>query len=259
MRALWPVLVLLLAAPAAAADPAFTAGGTVEVANVVDGNTLALGDGRVLRLVDIDVPARAAIAAEAKAALAALIAGQTLTLKFAGNGKDRQGRVLAELYAGDRWVQGELLRRGLARVAGTADNRLGVTAMLTLERQARRYHRGLWADPDELPIPAAEAARRAGRVALVTGRVAGVVANAEGVVLFFGADAHQGFALTFTRDVVKLCREAGLDPAALKGKTLLTRGFVDGTRRPTIAIGFPEQIELLRQKKTAPKSLSRPR
>ncbi|HLI21775.1 MAG TPA: hypothetical protein VKV32_11685, partial [Stellaceae bacterium] len=84
---------------------------------------------------------------------------------------------------------------------------------------------------------------------------------------YFGADQHHGFVLTFAPDVVKLCRAAGLDPASLKGKALLTRGFIDGTRRPTIAVTFPEQIELLRaprqrkpgQKKAAPKALSGPR
>ena len=53
--------------------------------------------------------------------------------------------------------------------------------------------------------------------------------------------------------------EAGLDPASLTGKMVLTRGYIDGTRRPTIAITFPEQIEVVkkaagRQKKAAPKS-----
>ena len=31
-------------------------------------------------------------------------------------------------------------------------------------------------------------------------------------------------------------RGVGLDPASLVGKMLLTRGYIDGTRRPTIAI-----------------------
>jgi endonuclease YncB( thermonuclease family) len=257
---------LFLALPALA-DPAFTAGaaadGNVAVVRIVDAATLVLNDERTLRLVDIDVPPRGAIAAQAKAALAALIDGQTLTLKFAGDPKDRQGRVLAELYAGERWVQGELLRRGLARVAGTAGERIGIPEMLALERQARRYRRGLWADPAAAIVSAAEAGSRAGSFALVTGTVAGMVGNANGIVLFFGADQHSGLALTFAPDIVKLCRDAGIDPAALPGKTLLTRGYIDGTRRPTIAITFPEQIELVknvaaRQKKTAPKSLPGP-
>jgi endonuclease YncB( thermonuclease family) len=259
MRRAFLALIVLFVAAAAQAAPAFTEGGAIEVARVVDGETLMLKDERMLRLVDIDVPLRGALAAQAKEALAALIDGQSLAVKFAGNAADRQGRVLAELYAGDKWVQGELLRRGLARVAGTADNRIGIAEMLKLERQARRYRRGLWAEPAYAIVSAAEAGRHASSFALVTGTVAQIVSNSSGVLLVFGVDQHSGFVLSIAPDVVKLCRAAGLDLAALVGKTVLTRGYIDGTRRPTIAITFPEQIEVLRQKKAAPKSLSGPR
>jgi endonuclease YncB( thermonuclease family) len=264
MRRAFLALIVSLIAVSAHAAPVFTDGGTVEAARVVDGATLMLKDERVLRLVDIDVPARGALAGQAKDTLAVLIDGQALSVKFAGNATDRQGRILAELYAGDLWVQGELLRRGLARVAGIADNRAGLAEMLALERQARRYRRGLWGDASYAIVPAEEAGRHAGSFALVTGTVAHVVSNASGILLVFGADQHNGFVLALAPDVVKLCRASGLDPAALAGKAVLTRGYVDGTRRPTIAIAFPEQIEIQknsngRQKKAAPKSLSGPR
>jgi micrococcal nuclease len=264
MRRAFPALIVSFMALSAQAAPVFTDGGAIEVARVVDGETLMLKDARVLRLVDIDVPLRGAIAAQAKEALAALLDGQSLTVRFAGNAADRQGRVLAELYAGETWVQGELLRRGFARVAGTADNRIGLAEMLTLERQARRYRRGLWAEPAYAIVPAAEAGRHASSFALVTGTVAHVVRNSSGMLLVFGADQHSGLVLSIAPDVVKLCRASGLNPAELAGKTVLTRGYIDGTRRPTIAITFPEQIEIqrkgtARQKKAAPKSLSGPR
>ena len=257
-------LLVSLAAASAHAAPAFTDGGAIDAARVIDGATLLLKDERVLRLVDIDVPSRGAHAAEAKEALAALIDGQALSVKFAGNASDRQGRVLAELYAGELWVQGELLRRGLARVAGTADNRIGLVEMLALERQARRFRRGLWADAAYAIVPAADAGRHAGSFALVTGTVARVVNNSSGMLLVFGADQHEGLVLTLAPEIVKLSRAGGLDPAALEGTTVLTRGYIDGTRRPTIAVAFPEQIEVLkkragRQKKATPESLPGPR
>ena len=264
MRRALAALIVALVARSAHAAPAFTEGGAVEAARVVDGATLLLKDERVLRLVDIDVPSRGTRAAEAKEALAALIEGQALSVKFAGTATDRQGRVLAELYAGPLWIQGELLRRGFARVAGTADHRIGLPEMLRLERQARRYRRGLWADAAFAIVPAADAGRHAGSFALVTGTVARVVSNSSGMLLVFGADQHEGLVLTLAPDVVKLIRASGLDPAALANTAVLARGYIDGTRRPTIAITFPEQIEIVRkatgrQKKAAPKSLSGPR
>jgi micrococcal nuclease len=124
-----------------AAEPAFTPGGEAQIRDIVDATTLTLADGRSLRLVGIEAPLRGTFGQQAKAALAALIGADAITLRFAGNPRDRQGHVLAQIYAGSVWVQGELVRRGLARVRGTADNRLGITDLLVLERQARRYHR----------------------------------------------------------------------------------------------------------------------
>jgi endonuclease YncB( thermonuclease family) len=264
MRRALLALAFVLSAISARAEPAFTGGGAVEMARVVDGATLLLKDERVLRLVDIDVPSRGAFAAKAKEALAALIDGQALSVKFAGNATDRQGRLLAELFAGEIWVQGELLRRGFARVAGTSDNRIGLADMLKLERAARRYRRGLWADAAYAIVPATEAGRHAGGFALVTGTVARALNTSSGMLLVFGADQHSGLVLTLAPDIVRLSRANGQDPAALAGKAVLTRGYIDGTRRPTIAVTFPEQIEVLknregRQKKAAPKSLSGPR
>src|SRR6185437_14089961 len=60
--------------------PPLAPGGTVEVRSVLDGETLALADGRRLRLVDIEVPVRAAghrapaLADKARQALADLVA-----------------------------------------------------------------------------------------------------------------------------------------------------------------------------------------
>jgi len=88
MRRALAALIVALVARSAHAAPAFTEGGAVEAARVVDGATLLLKDERVLRLVDIDVPSRGARAAEAKEALAALIERQALSVKFAGTATD---------------------------------------------------------------------------------------------------------------------------------------------------------------------------
>src|SRR5579862_5807514 len=144
MRSAALALLLLLAPAPVFAEPALTPGGEAQIGTVIDGMTLLLTDGRELRLVGIDVPLRGVLADKAKAALTELTANATVTLRIAGNPRDRQGLVLAQAYVGEAWLQGELLKRGLARVHTAADNRAGIAAMLALERQARRYHRGIW-------------------------------------------------------------------------------------------------------------------
>lgn len=239
-----PVLVRPLAA-----EPAFTPGGDAQIRDIVDATTLTLADGRSLRLVGIDAPSRGALGQQAKAALAALIAGNVVSLRFAGNPRDRQGRVLAQLYAGSVWVQGELVRRGFARVHGTADNRLGITDLLGLERQARRYHRGIWSDRAYAVLSADDAARFAGTFQLVSFTVTDVAREAGQVFLRSGPDRQRAVALALDSAALALCRETGLDPLALTGKSILVRGFIDGRLHPTIAVTYPEQIEILPRKR----------
>jgi micrococcal nuclease len=116
MRLAALALLLLLSAVPTHAEPSLTPGGDASVRDVIDGATLDLADGRQLRLAGIEPPAQGALARTTKAALAELVASGVITLRFAGNPQDRQGRVVAQVYAGTVWIEGELVKRGLARV-----------------------------------------------------------------------------------------------------------------------------------------------
>lgn len=257
--ALLSIFIAVSLAPRLAAEPAFTPGGHGDIRAVVDAATIDLVDGQRLRLAGIEAPARGVAAVEAKAALTEILSGAPIDWRFGGNPRDRQGRILAHVYVGSIWVQAELIRRGLARVRGAADNRLGITDLLTFERQARRYHRGLWSDRAYAVLGAEDAARFAGTFQLVGFTVADV-ANSAGQIYIRSSEDRSDFALTITPDVAKLFREADLDLTSLKGKALLVRGFIDGSQRPTMAITYPEQIEILSpRKKAAPKTLPGPR
>jgi endonuclease YncB( thermonuclease family) len=244
----------------AAPLPDFPPAGTAEVTALEADATLALADGRKLRLAGIDLPLHGPAAREARQALSELVLGKTLELRLAGAApRDRQGRVLAQAFVGGLWIEGELLRCGFALVHSTADTRLGVAAMLKIERQARRYRRGLWADPAYAIVDAGAAAKAAGSFRLVSGAVAAAAKTSRGILLRFGPEESRALAAVIDARALQFCREAGLDPLALAGKRVLVRGFIDGTRRPLMTITHPEQIEILRAKKTAPKSLSGPR
>jgi len=235
--------VAAAAANARTTIPDFAPGGPVTLGAVNTGDRLALADGRSLRLASIETPATGELAARAKLALEKLVTGKTLELRYAGNASDREGRVVAALFAGGRWVQRELVRRGLARVHGAADNRLGLTALLAAEDAARKARRGLWRRSAYAVREADDAARDAGTWQIVAGTVADAALVEDGAWLDFGPDRHTGFGVHISREALKLARAAGLDPNGLKGARVRVRGFIDGTRRPTIEVTFPEQIE----------------
>jgi endonuclease YncB( thermonuclease family) len=250
MRAAVLLALLVAAAPPAAQPslPPFRPGGPVAVAKIIDGETLVLADGRILRLGGIETPPRraaAALAARARAALARLVARTPLTVAYAGAATDRHGRMVAQLFAGGTWVQQALLREGLARVHGAADERVGLTALLAAEAGARAAGRGLWRDPAFAVRDAAAARHDSGSFQIVAGTVAAAARVGGVVYLNFGPDWHTAFTLRIDHVAAKLCRAAGLDLMKLKGARLRVRGFIDGSIRPVMAVSFPEQIELL--------------
>jgi hypothetical protein len=145
-------------------------------------------------------------------------------------------------------------------VRSTPDERLGVAAMLALERQARRARRGIWAAPAYAVVRADAAAKFAGTFQLMRGTVLDVAKSSRGVMLSFGADRRRALAALIGPPALKLFRKAKLDPRALKGRRVLLRGFIDGKTPPLLLITHPEQIELLDagQKKTAPADAPEP-
>ena len=244
---------LALALPAQAArPPAFAPGETATVAAVVDGGEMILADGRHVRLVAIEAPHPAAAharawpcAAEAKAALEKLVVGRAVELRYAGNRRDRWGRILAQVFVGARWVQGEMIRRGLARVASAADNRVGVVELLAREARAREARRGIWRDRFYAVRDAGEAGRYAGSFQIVQGEVADTALVEGQLFVNFGADWRTAFSLRLAPEVLRLFRREGIAPASLKGARLRVRGWVRGGERPVIDVTHPEQIERL--------------
>jgi len=247
-------LILVIAAGQAWSAP-LTRDGSGRVSAIVDGDTLVLEDGREVRLVGIQAPKLPLgrrnfktwpLAARAKAALSALTLGKVLTLSHGGRRVDRYNRLLAHLYDEDgRWIQGELLRAGMARVYSFADNRAVVAEMLALERAARAARRGIWGDRFYRVRNAEDAGRDIGGFHLVEGRVFAVAPRRKRTYINFGADWRSDFTITVAARARRLFRAAGLDLAQLEGRRIRVRGWVKSFNGPMIEATHPEQIEIL--------------
>lgn len=161
----------------------------VDVAQVVDGDTLRLGDGRRVRLIGVNAPelghhgeASQPYAERARQRLRALVDdshGQ-VGLAVGRQGSDRYGRVLAHAYGEDgRNLEARLLAEGLGyRVAVSPDNDLGA-CLRDAEAGARRAGLGVWREP----VILAPGELVQGGFALVRGRVARVERNRGGLWL----------------------------------------------------------------------------
>jgi micrococcal nuclease len=255
IRALLAIALLCPATQAVAAPDALTPVGDARVTDIIDGDTLTLDDGRHVRLVGILAPnlplgreksAPWPLADEAKAALSDLALHHLVTLKIGDAETDRWGRTLAQLYREDGlWLQGEMLKRGLARVASYADNRALVPEMLALEAEARAARRGLWRENFYAVLEADEAGRHIESFQLVEGTIADAVKIKGQVFLNLGPDWRTAFTIHLPRNALPLFKEDGLDPLELKGERVRVRGWIRLDRRPIIDVTHPEQIERL--------------
>lgn len=262
VKRLFFVLLLLAAwTPPCLADTVHVA----TVTRIVDGDTIFIdppfGDGAEIRLVGIQAPklplGRAnfptwPLAPEAKEAISALTLGKRVALSFGGVRRDRYGRWLAHLHVMDgetptTWLQGEMLRLGMARVYSFPDNRALVTEMLAHERDARMARRGIWADPFYAirnPDPDVLGGLL-GTFQLIEGRVVAAATVKGSVYLNFGTDWRQDFTVAIDRRALKSFTDGPLDPASLSGRSIRVRGWLSNYNGPMIKATHPEQIEVL--------------
>jgi micrococcal nuclease len=228
--------------------------GAVRVERAVDGDTLALADGRELRLIGLSAPksmSRGPVYAVAEAArqeLDRLAAGRTMTLYVGGRDRDRHQRILAHAVAEDgTWLQGAMLAAGLARVETFADNRARAGDMLALEAAARSARRGIWAETRYRVLTPEQAERFRDAYQIVEGRVLRVNEEKGRFELEFTPDGNRGFVVSIPSRQRASFRTAGVDPATLVGAGLRVRGWIHRRLGPHILASHPEQIERLPQ------------
>ncbi len=253
-------LILLLVLAGGVSAPAKDTGGlapagTGVVKEIVDGDTLILDDGREVRLVGIQAPklplgragfAEWPLAREAKAALSGLALGRRLTVSHGGRRTDRHGRLLAHLHdRSGRWIQGELITQGMARVYSFADNRSLVEEMLGLEKAARAARRGIWAHPFYGVIHQRDAMRYLSTFQLIEGRVAKVAVVRGRAYLNFGKDWRTDFTISIAPKNRRLFRKSGVDVAGYEGRMVRVRGWLRSFNGPLVEATHPEQIEVL--------------
>jgi micrococcal nuclease len=130
------------------------ASATALVVRVVDGDTLEVrigGEVEDVRLIGIDTPETVdpdspvqCFGPRASRFAHRLLDGRRVRLVLGVERRDDYGRLLAYAYIGHRFVNTELLRRGLARTLSIPPNTAHRALFERLELAAGRVGRGLW-------------------------------------------------------------------------------------------------------------------
>lgn len=157
LAAILSVGATVLPAPPASAE---SLAGTV--VRVVDGDTIRVRIGQrveKVRYIGVNTPEihhpRKGEEPGGRAALAVnreLVDGRAVRLETDVQARDRYGRLLAYVWAGETMVNAELVRRGYAQVMTIPPNVRHQALFVKLQRDAREAGRGLWAGaPSALP------------------------------------------------------------------------------------------------------------
>lgn len=283
----WRCGIVLLAAlaphahvqPAIGAESAQACAGLVPgprhtVAHVIDGETLALDDGRELRLIGALAPRALDAGAEpglwpmevaARAELEALALGKTVEIAFGGERTDRYGRLQGHAFidqgAERRWLQGHLLRQGLARAYALAGNRACAEALLAAEHAARTTARGLWGEAAYHVRTASKPQaleRYRATFQVVEGRIARVGQRRGTIYLNFARgprhgrehdgpdrERRRGFSASIRSADLALIAPHGRKPAGLEGRSVRVRGWIEDRNGPMIDLSAGGQLEII--------------
>ena len=257
-----PMLAMPVAAEVGPTCTGLEAGPTSTITRILDGETVALDDGRELRLIGALAPRAIDAHAEggtwpaeaaATEALRALLLGKSVELRFGGGRADRYGRVQAQafLIEGDRrrWVQGALLLQGLARAYALAGGRGCSAELLAAERPARAARLGLWADAAYQVRPAdkpSELLRYRATFQLVEGKIVRVGQTRGTIYLNFDRNWRRGFSVSLRRDDSGLLAAFASDPKALEGRSVRVRGWIEQRgSAPAIDLSSAGLIEIV--------------
>jgi endonuclease YncB( thermonuclease family) len=229
----------------------------VEAVGARDGITIRLADGREVRLAGViaanDLDADAEAVERATRALDQAIAGRRITLHGRAQGRDRYGRLVAQVaIEGEEtsWIQAALVAAGMLRVAPAAGEPACARALIVHERAARSARAGLWTSSrfavQEAGSIAALAAAT-GRYAIVEGTVRRIGEAGGRLFLDFGRRYSEDFTVMIARDARAAFAAAGVDFKALTGKRVRARGVLLSWGGPAIEVKLPAALELLDQ------------
>lgn len=223
------------------------------IAEALDGHSLRLADGRVVRIAHVIAPVGidgdSEATSRAKLALGEIANGKDATLFLESESTDRYGRLSAQaiLIDGKRWLEADLLERGQARLYFVTNGECA-KALLQHEAKARVAKTGLWANPkfavfDAEMVDALLAAD--GRFAVVEGTIRHVGEARRRLYLDFGRRFTKDFTIILPDNVRKTLAAAGSDPKSWRGKRIRVRGILFSWGGPAIELNQAQAIELL--------------
>jgi micrococcal nuclease len=228
------------------------------VEKVIDGDTVILMGGEKVRYLGINAPETMAWEADhwvkrpqmfgekAKQYNRQLVRGRKVTLEYDEKKRDAYHRLLAYVRVGEVFVNGELVRQGLALADVRTPNVRYQKLLFDFQQEAKDHGHGLWGKIREVAIPAEEAHRYFGKMGVVEGTITTVHRGRGRVYLRFGGDRRADFTcIIYNENLFRFSFAAKGEPSALVKKLVRVYGCIKNRRGAVIVISAPSQLEII--------------
>jgi len=248
-----PALVLLVFLVSCSCPQDFS---KITVTEAIDGDTIRLSNGKLLRYIGIDTPevrvkkagsfiySPQPFALKAKEFNKKLVEGREIDIEFDIEKTDRYNRLLGYCFVDGVFVNARLLEEGYAFLYTYPPNVKYVKLFVEAQKKARENKKGLWAGLE--PIEAGRAHSYIGQTRIVQGRVLNTYKSSKCIFLNFGVDWHSDFTAVIFKNSFSAFYDKGIDPVAFyKGKLIRVSGRIREYNGPEIVVNAPYEIEVI--------------
>lgn len=228
------------------------------VKEVIDGDTIILLQGEKVRYLGINAPEtmtwdgnqwiqKPQICGEkAKLFNQRLVEGKKVVLEYDQEKRDAYKRLLAYVRVGEVFVNGELLRQGLALMDVRAPNLKYQKLFVNLQKEARDFHRELWGKIGKYMVSDQEAFNHIGEIGSIRGIIASVRFGREKLYLNFGENVQEDFTCIIYQENLKNFSLRSSSPIKYFFKRRVTvYGVIKNINGPAMIICAPSQIDFL--------------
>ncbi|MBN3039858.1 MAG: thermonuclease family protein, partial [Candidatus Omnitrophica bacterium] len=195
---------------------------SVKVIEVIDGDTIRLENGKLLRYIGLDTPELRdkkngnfvfnpqPYSQEAAQYNRGLVEGKNIRVEFDLVQMDKYKRLLGYCFLGDIFINAKLLEEGLAALYTCPPNVKYSQLFVKNQREARQNKKGIWSGHEV--VSADKAYQYIGQIRCVRGRVLATYQSKKCVYLNFGSNYKEDFTVVIFNDALEQFRTKGIDP-----------------------------------------------
>ncbi|MFH1854582.1 MAG: thermonuclease family protein [Candidatus Omnitrophota bacterium] len=228
----------------------------VLVSRVIDGDTIELSDGRMVRYIGIDTPELrekegagwvykpSPYAEKARDLNRRFVEGKDVRLELDAQKLDKYNRLLAYVYSEDKMVNLEMVRQGYAMIYTYPPNVKYTERFLEAQQYARDNKKGLWSRLEKNAIAPFEARENIGLIRVVEAEIIDIYLSEKTLAL----NCRDNFKVViFSSNFSLFPKEAIRSPDTyFKSKTIRAYGVIKKYKgSDEIIVNDPSQLEVL--------------